>query len=121
MMLETEKQQWRPQRQNILLAAYAKLPVGTSAQRIYDNLVLVLIVERQSGLIQQAEVSFVTQTARDFLAGLLCGYNLNQGAEPLLQLLQEVYFGPLKKALLSAIKMAAAQYAEAVANQNQEV
>lgn len=115
--METKKRQWQPQRDNILLAAYAKLPVGTSAQRLYDNLVLVLIVERQTGCIKQAEVSFVTQAARDFLAELLCGYNLNQGAEPILQLLQEVYFGPLKKALLSAVKMAAAQYAEAVANQ----
>ena len=66
--METEKRQWQPQRDNILLAAYAKLPVGTSAQRLYDNLVLFLIVKRQTGCIKQAEVSFVTQAARDFLA-----------------------------------------------------
>lgn len=65
--METEKRQWQPQRDNILLAAYAKLLVGTSAQRLYDNLVLVLIVKRQTGCIKQAEVSFVTQAARDFL------------------------------------------------------
>lgn len=112
-----ENKQWQPQTANILLAAYAKMPVGTSAQRIYDNLALVLIVERQTGRIKQAEVSFVTQAARDFLADLLCDYDLNQGAEPLLQLLQAVYFGPLKKALLSAVKMAAAQYEEAAAGQ----
>ena len=47
--METAKRQWQPQRDNILLAAYAKLPVGTSAQRLYDNLVLVLIVKRQTG------------------------------------------------------------------------
>ncbi len=46
--METEKRQWQPQRDNILLAAYAKLPVGTSAQRLYDNLVLFLIVKRQT-------------------------------------------------------------------------
>ena len=62
--METAKRQWQPQRDNILLAAYAKLPVGTSAQRLYDNLVLVLIVKRQTGCIKQGEVSFVTQAAR---------------------------------------------------------
>lgn len=107
--------QWQPRHDKILLAAYAKLPVGTSAQRLYDNLVMVVIVQRETGCIVQAEVSFVTQAARDFLAGLLCGYDLHRGAEPLLQLLQEVYFGPLKKALLSAVKMIAAQYAETCA------
>ncbi len=112
--------QWQPQLDKILLAAYAKLPVGTSAQRLYDNLVLVVIVNRESGCIEQAEVSFVTQAARDFLASLLCGYDLRQGAEPLARLLQQVYFGPLKKALLSAVKMIAAQYTEACAR-NQEV
>lgn len=111
---------WQPQLDKILLAAYAKLPVGTSAQRLYDNLVLVVIVNRESGCIEQAEVSFVTKAARDFLTGLLRGYNLRQGAEPLTQLLQQVYFGPLKKALLSAVKTITTQYAEACAK-NQEV
>ena len=103
---------WQPQQDKILLAAYAKLPVGTSAQRLYDNLVLVVIVQRASGCIEQAEVSFVTRAAQDFLANLLQGYDLHQGAEPLIQLLQEDYFGPLKKALLTAVKTIAAQYAE---------
>ena len=103
---------WQPQQDKILLAAYAKLPHGTSAQRIYDNLVLVVIVQRASGCIERAEISFVTQAAQDFLASLLQGYDLHQGAEPLIQLLQEVYFGPLKKALLSAVKTIAVQYAE---------
>jgi len=103
---------WQPQQDKILLAAYAKLPVGTSAQRLYDNLVVVVIVQRASGRVEQTEVSFVTQTARDFINELFRGYDLHQGAGPLVQLLQTVYFGPLKKALLSAVKMIAAQYAE---------
>jgi hypothetical protein len=94
----------------ILLAAYAKLPEGTTAQRLYDRLVLVVIFERASGIIKQAEISFATETARDFLADLLVGYNLNDGAEGLVALIQEVYFGPLKKAVISAVKTVVSQY-----------
>ncbi len=96
----------------VLLAAYAKLPGGTTAQMMYDTLVLVVIFDRVSGRVVQAEVSFVTGVARDFLAGLLVGYDLNHGPDELLSLLQEVYFAPLKKALISAVKMIFSQYEE---------
>lgn len=96
----------------VLLAAYAKLPGGTTAQMMYDTLVLVVIFDRASGRVVQAEASFVTGVARDFLAGLLVGYDLNRGPDELLALLQEVYFAPLKKALISAVKMIFSQYEE---------
>lgn len=96
----------------VLLAAYAKLPGGTTAQMMYDTLVLVVIFDRVSGRVVQAEASFVTGVARDFLADLLVGYDLNRGPDELLALLQEVYFAPLKKALISAVKMIFSQYEE---------
>ncbi len=99
-------------KRQILLAAYAKPPTGTTAQHMYDNLVLVVIVERETGIIDRAEFSFVTGAARDFLAGLLVGYDLNRGADELVELVQEVYFGPLKKAIISSVRMVAAQYVE---------
>lgn len=109
---QTAEQTTDEKRRQILLAAYAKLPTGTTAQRLYDNLVLVVIVDRRTGVIQRAELSFVTDTAREFLAGLLVGYDLNLGADELVALVQEVYFGPLKKAVISSIKTVAGQYNE---------
>jgi hypothetical protein len=108
--LMTDFRQASDKRDNILLAAYAKLPEGTTAQRLYDRLVLVVIFERASGIIRQAEISFATETAQKFLAGLLIGYNLNDGADGLVALIQEVYFGPLKKAVIAAVKAVVAQY-----------
>lgn len=101
--------------EEVLLAAYAKLPSGTAAQQMYDSLVLVVVFERDSGIITRAEASFVTAAARDFTASLLVGYNLRNGAAGLVSLVQTVYFGPLKKALISAIKMIFKQYEECLA------
>lgn len=103
---------WQPQRDEILLAASAKMPSGTAAKQVYENLTLVLIVERDSGRILAADCSFVTQTARDFVSQLLVGYDLHQGADRLAEAIYEVYFGPMKKALVSAVRMLASQYAE---------
>lgn len=109
---DTGAVQGRDKRRRILLAAYAKLPAGTTAQHLYDNLVLVVIVDRQTGVIQRAEFSFVTEAARDFLTDLLVGYELGCGADELVSLVQEVYFGPLKKAIIAAIRTVAGQYNE---------
>lgn len=105
-------ERWQPDREHILLAANAKLPSGTAAKQVYENLTLVLIVERESGRIVAADGSFVTETAREFVSRLLVGYDLHQGSERLAAAIYEVYFGPMKKALVSAIRMCVQQYAE---------
>lgn len=112
-MEKPETSGWRAAHDGgVLLAAYAKLPAGTTAHRLYDTLVLVVVFDRETARVTRAEASFVTAAARDFTADLLVGYDLNNGADELLRLLEEVYFGPLKKALCSAVKMIFAQYEE---------
>lgn len=108
-------ERWQPDREQILLAANAKMPANTAARQVYENLSLVLIVERGSGRILEADGSFVTEAARGFLSRLLVGYELAAGPEQLVAAIHEVYFGPMKKALISAVRMLAAQYADAVA------
>ncbi len=103
---------WQPDLGQILLATNAKMPSGTAAKQVYENLTMVLIVERESGRIAAADCSFVTKAARDFVSRLLVGYELRQGPERLVAAIHEVYFGPMKKALISAIRTLAAQYAE---------
>lgn len=106
------KTDWRPDRERILLATNAKLPAGTAAKQVYENMTVVLIVERGSGRILEADCSYVTRAARDFVSRLLVGYDLHQGPEPLVAVIHEVYFGPMKKALISALRTLAAQYAD---------
>ena len=61
---------WQPQQDKILLAAYAKLPVGTSAQRLYDNLVLVVIVQRARAALSRPR--FLSSPGRRRIFWLTC-------------------------------------------------
>ena len=94
----------------VLIAGYAKLPGNTTAQRVYEQLALVIEVDMDSGFIQKADCTMVTGLAKDFVNRQMSGYDLNRGAEPLLLQMDHAYQGHLKKALLTAIKNVSLQY-----------
>lgn len=96
----------------ILLSSYVKLPANTTAQKIYDQLVLVAVVDQDTGKIEDVDCSMVTELAKNFLSRLLVGYNLNAGAEGLQKSLERWYFGHLKKALITAVKLLYIQFDE---------
>ena len=99
---------------SVLFSGYARLPSNTTAQKLYEELVLVVIVDMNTGIIHRSECTMATSLAAEFVNSLIVGYDLNRGTEELLSTLERKYQGHLKKALASAIKMIGTQYAEAV-------
>lgn len=99
-----------------LFSGYAKLPSNTTAQKIYEELVLVMVVDMNTGVVHNAECTMVTGLAKEFVSSLIVGYNMNQGVESLIKTFERRYQGHLKKALTSSIKMIGIQYAEARSN-----
>ena len=67
------------ERNKVLLSGYAKLPTNITAEMVYEVLAVAVLFDRRSGIILEAEASMVTNIARKFIAGLLVGYNLNDG------------------------------------------
>lgn len=97
---------------HILLAGYAKLPSNTSAQKMYDQLVVVADVDFESGMILDVDCTMATDLGKRFVSSIMKGYCLLNGTEALLEEIELKYFGHLKKALLTAIKELGRQYSE---------
>ena len=96
----------------VLFSGYAKLPTNTTAQKIFDELALVILVDLETGVIHNAECTMVTGIAKEFVNSLLVGYCLDRGLEPLVALIEHKYHGHLKKALITAVKMVCSEYAD---------
>lgn len=96
----------------VFLSGYAKLPDNTTAQKLYSHLVLVVTVEMPGGIIQDADCTMATELGRRFIRELLTGYDLHWGPEPLVELLNQTYYGHLRKALQTCIKGICLQFGE---------
>ncbi len=96
----------------VLFSGYAKLPSNTTAQKIYDELALVVIIDLETGVIHSAECTMVTGIAKDFVNSMLVGYSMEKGIEPLVAMVEHKYHGHLKRALGTAIKMIGSEYSE---------
>lgn len=96
----------------VLFSGYARLPANTPAQKMYEELVVVAVVDMNTGVVHEADCTVATELARKFVCSLLVGYDMNRGIEPLLASAERRYQGHLRKALASCIRMIGAQYAE---------
>lgn len=99
-----------------LFSGYARLPSNTTAQKIYEELVLVMVIDMNTGVVHNAECTMVTGLAKEFVSNLIIGYDMNQGIEPLIRTFERRYQGHLKRQLASSIKMIGTQYAEVRSN-----
>ncbi len=106
------------QRNTILLSSYAKLPSSTTAEAVYDILVLAVLFDNRNGIIVEAETSMVTELAKTFVTNLIVGYNLNDGPEGLIELFDAYYHGHAKKALETAIRGVFTKYRDYMAENN---
>lgn len=103
----------------VLFSGYARLPSNTTAQKFYEELAMVAVIDMNTGVIHNVECTMVTGLAKDFVRDLIVGYDMNRGVEELLKTLEYKYQGHLKKALASAVKMIGTQYGELVKNKDQ--
>lgn len=88
----------------VFLSGYAKLPDNTTAQKLYNHLVLVVTAESSTGTILDADCTMATELGRRFIRELLVGYALTRGPDPLVERLNQSYYGHLRKALQTCIK-----------------
>lgn len=94
----------------LLIAGYAKLPANITAETVYSNLVLVVIIDKRTGVILDAEPSVVTALAKNYIRDIMCGYDMNNGPEELLAIFNECYHGNAKRALETAVRMVFTKY-----------
>ncbi len=94
------------------MSGYAKLPTNTTAQKLYDQLVVVVSADYETGIVLDVDCTMATDLGKRFVCTLMQGYDLNRGAGPLLEAIDLRYYGHLKKALLAAAKEICQHYTD---------
>lgn len=97
----------------IFISGYAKLPAGITAADLYKSIVVGLLIDRDTGEIVEADCSLVTRTARKLVSNLLVGNNIKD-VDRLIQLVNVRYYGPAKRAILSAIRVIHEKYMDII-------
>lgn len=98
----------------ILVCGYAQLPKGTALYEQYKMIEVVLIINEQTRMIEGAEFTVLTKQTNDFLNSLLIGYDMEQGAEFIIQMLKRKVFMLSQGAVIQAIRNAFDRYYENV-------
>ncbi|KXS43447.1 MULTISPECIES: DUF3870 domain-containing protein [unclassified Candidatus Frackibacter] len=103
-------------KRTIFFTSYAKLPSNTTANNLYDVLACVVEVEKETGVIVDADCTLATELSRDFVKRLLKGYNLLNDFPEVINEIEERYCGNADKALITAVKKISAQYQSYISN-----
>ena len=69
-----------------------------------ELLLLVLILDRDSGRILDAECNIILGINSDYIASLLVGRNFYQELDEIILSIQQQYFGPGQRALIVCLK-----------------
>jgi hypothetical protein len=87
----------------VFVTGYAKLPQGITASELYTVICVGLLVDRDTGIIQDAECSLVTSLAKRVFKDLVVDHDI-RNIEQIESGFVEHYFGSAKKALISAMR-----------------
>jgi hypothetical protein len=102
--------------ETIFLSSYVKFPSNTTAEKIYDFLVLVVEVHVNTGVIVNADISLVTELGRDFICRLARGYCMREGIDGFLDKLHKAYFGESLKAIETCFKLLFIKYEKIISD-----
>jgi len=97
----------------IFVTGYAKLPKGITATELYSVVAVGLIVNKETGVIIDADCSLVTRVAKNFFNKLVVGKNIKD-YDTIYEDFKQHYYGSAKKALISAMKTCHEKYKQII-------
>lgn len=90
---------------NTILVAGMSRALNTALNSAESELLLlVLILDRDSGRILDAECNIILGINSDYIASLLVGRNFYQELDEIILSIQQQYFGPGQRALIVCLK-----------------
>jgi hypothetical protein len=89
----------------VLFSGYAKLPVGITASEMYKVIGIILVIRAETGEILAADCTLATEVARRWVSSALVGQSLKNGPESVLRVIDKVYQGSAKKAIMTALRI----------------
>ncbi|MDI6601449.1 MAG: DUF3870 domain-containing protein [Thermoanaerobacteraceae bacterium] len=93
----------------VFITGYAKLPEGITAKEMYKVICIGLLLDSESGRIEDADCTLATVTARTIVKDILTDKNINNMDE-IIQEIEARYWGHAKKAVIAAAKMCAERF-----------
>ncbi|MCQ6264216.1 DUF3870 domain-containing protein [Fictibacillus sp. WQ 8-8] len=96
----------------VLVTGYAKAPHGNYMFEVCKTSGIVMEIDTETNMIVNAEFTFATELARDFLRRVIVNYNLAQGIDGLIQRIEDYYYTPSTPSVIMAVKAAHKRYLE---------
>ena len=94
----------------VFIAGHARLPSGMAAKSIYETLTITAEIDKNYGVIVDANCTLATEHGRGYISKLLKGHSLRNGIDQPLKDLKSGYCGKASNALASALKDVYKQY-----------
>jgi|SRR5690554_2560094 hypothetical protein len=95
----------------IYVSSFAKLPTGIPSESVYKALDVGLIINTETGIIENASVTLLTDVAAEFLRDIIVGFNIKEDdLETLFDEIKTRYHGSAQKAIIVAIKKVVEKY-----------
>lgn len=98
--------------QTVLITGFAQLPKGTSLYEQNKIIGVVLVVDTERKIIQDAEFTLLTELANAYLKSIVKGYDMEQGINPLIEAIRKKILMPSQGALIRALRSAWDRYYE---------
>jgi|tagenome__1003787_1003787.scaffolds.fasta_scaffold16267967_1 hypothetical protein len=99
----------------VLITGFAQLPKGTTLSERYKTITAVLVINVDTGIIEDAEFTFLADLTNYYLTSLVRGYDLKNGINPLIDILRSRLLIPSQGAVIQSIKSAWDRYKESQA------
>ena len=100
--------------EHVCIVTSAHLGQQNPVYHVHEKMVLVLVVERDTGIIVDCDVNVICDLTRQFLQKIYCGKNLLKEIDDIRDSIQRNYFGASAKTLIIALKAARAKYLEII-------
>jgi len=95
----------------IYISSFSKLPAGIPSESVYKALDVGLIINTETGIIENASVTLLTDVAAEFLRDIIVGFNLNDDE------IKTRYHGSAQKAIIVSIKKIVEKYEALISGQ----
>lgn len=89
----------------ILFSGYAKLPTGITASEMYKVIGVVVLIDVEKEVIVEADCTLATKLANRHVSSALVGCSMKSGADPLVRIVDHIYQGSAKKAIITALRI----------------
>ena len=103
---------------HVLVAGFAQLPKGTPAFETQKSIGCILVVDRETSVIEMATFTFVKDLTSEFISSLLIGYSLVDDIDDIVKEVEERFLVPPKKAIAQSIISARNRFVEHVLQNN---